>query len=62
MHEKGLNLQEAVNFVGELCKKCIERFEHDRQHVPSWGPELDYQVEIYIDGLQNWIVGAYLMS
>ncbi|KAF5342403.1 hypothetical protein D9611_001384 [Ephemerocybe angulata] len=59
MHEKGFSLQEAVDFVGDLCKKTIDRFENDKQRVPSWGPELDSQVQIYIDGLQNWIVGTY---
>ena len=57
MHEKGLSLQEAANFIGELCKKTIDRFETDKLRVPSWGLDLDWQVAIYIDGLQNWIVG-----
>ncbi|KAJ2934699.1 hypothetical protein H1R20_g2413, partial [Candolleomyces eurysporus] len=60
MHEKGLGLQEAANFIGDLCKKTIDRFEADKQRVPSWGPDLDWQVAIYIDGLQNWIVGQHL--
>jgi hypothetical protein len=59
MHEKGLNLQEAANFIGELCKKTIDRFETDKRRVPSWGLDLDWQVAIYIDGLQNWIVGEF---
>lgn len=58
MREQGLNLQEAVDFVGALCKASIDRFEEDRQHVPSWGPETDRDVAIYIEGLQNWIVGS----
>ena len=33
MHEKGFSLQEAVNFIGDLCKKTIDRFENDRQRV-----------------------------
>lgn len=60
MHEKGCDLQEAVNFIGDLCRKTIDRFESDRQRVPSWGPELDSQVLVYIDGLQNWIVGEFI--
>jgi hypothetical protein len=26
--------------------------------LPSWGPEIDEQVKIYVDGLADWIVGS----
>ncbi|EIW83595.1 terpene synthase [Coniophora puteana RWD-64-598 SS2] len=58
MRERGLDLQGAVDFVGRLCKGTIERFETERARLPSWGPELDAQVQTYIEGLQNWIVGS----
>ena len=58
MRERGLDLQGAVDFVGELCKQSIDRFEHDRHTVPSWGPEIDHDVRVYIQGLQDWIVGS----
>ncbi|EAU85264.1 terpene synthase [Coprinopsis cinerea okayama7 len=58
MHQKGFALQEAVNFVGELCKKAMERFQADKRNLPSWGPEIDGEVAMYVDGLQNWIVGS----
>ena len=57
MHHHKSTLQEAVDFVGNLCKTSIERFETDRASLPSWGPSLDQDVAVYIDGLQNWIVG-----
>ena len=53
-----LELQEAVDFVGMLCKMSIERFEHDRRLLPSWGPEIDRDVVVYVQGLQDWMVGA----
>jgi hypothetical protein len=55
----GLDLQEAVDFVGAMCSRTVSNFEHDRQLLPSWGPEIDKMVEKYADGLQNWIVGTY---
>ncbi|TFK33445.1 isoprenoid synthase domain-containing protein [Crucibulum laeve] len=58
MRQKNLSLQEAVDFVGDYCKNSIERFETDRKSVPSWGPDVDKDVTIYIEGLQNWIVGS----
>ncbi|KAF9237775.1 isoprenoid synthase domain-containing protein [Melanogaster broomeanus] len=58
MHEKGLDLQSAVDYVGELCKASIQRFEEGRAMLPSWGEEVDQQVAIYVEGLQDWIVGT----
>ena len=58
MNEQGLDLQSAVDFVGELCKQTIDQFVHDRTQLPSWGEEIDREVEIYVDGLADWIVGS----
>jgi hypothetical protein len=58
MDRRGYTLQEAVDYVGELCRQCIERFEEQRKQLPSWGPELDAAVDKYVMGLQHWIVGS----
>ena len=59
MNERGLDLQSAANFVGNLCKKSIDRFNDDRlNNLPSWGPEIDRDVAIYVGGLADWIVGS----
>ncbi|KAI0076176.1 terpenoid synthase [Panus rudis PR-1116 ss-1] len=58
MRQRGLDLQGAIDFVGDLCKQSIDRFEADRQKLPSWGPEVDRDVQTYIRGLQDWIVGS----
>lgn len=58
MQQEGLDLQSAVEFVGELCQQSIDRFVADRANLPSWGPEIDRQVAIYVDGLADWIVGS----
>ncbi|KAF7325813.1 Terpene-synth-C domain-containing protein [Mycena kentingensis (nom. inval.)] len=58
MHEQGLDLQSAVDFVGELCKQTIDRFAEDRAALPSFGAKIDRDVAIYVDGLANWIVGS----
>ncbi|KAJ7906287.1 isoprenoid synthase domain-containing protein [Mycena leptocephala] len=50
MNEQGLDLQSAVDFVGEMCKQSIDRFNEDRAQLPD--------VDIYVDGLANWIVGS----
>ena len=58
MQQEGLDLQSAVNFVGDLCQQSIDRFVAERANLPSWGPEIDRQVNIYADGLADWIVGS----
>lgn len=58
MMQEGLDLQSAVDFVGQLCKQSIDRFIEDRANLPSWGPEIDRQVDLYVDGLADWIVGS----
>jgi hypothetical protein len=58
MNEEGLDLQSAVDFVGTMCKQSIDRFNDDRASLPSWGPKIDRDVAIYVDGLANWIVGS----
>ena len=58
MQQEGLDLQSAVDFVGDLCEQSINRFVAERANLPSWGLEIDRQVNIYVDGLRDWIVGS----
>ncbi|KAF7327684.1 Terpene cyclase [Mycena kentingensis (nom. inval.)] len=58
MKYHGHTLQSAVDYVGELCRLTIDAFQENRHHVPSWGPEVDEQVQRYIGGLEAWIVGS----
>ncbi|KAI0351509.1 terpenoid synthase [Trametes cingulata] len=58
MNLRGLDLQSAVDFVGDLCKQTIDAFIDNQRNVPSFGPELDRDVAMYIQGLQDWIVGS----
>src|SRR5882762_10200576 len=58
MNEQGLDLQSAIDFVGDLCKQSIDRFNTDRNNLPSWGAKIDKDVGVYVDGLANWIVGS----
>ncbi|KAF9479291.1 terpenoid synthase [Pholiota conissans] len=58
MEYHGLDLQGAVDFVGDLCSQTIDTFNENKKNVPSWGPEIDDMVSRYIQGLQDWIVGS----
>ncbi|KZP15766.1 terpenoid synthase [Athelia psychrophila] len=57
MNERGLDLQSAVDFVGDLCKKSMDRFNDDKlNNLPSWGPKIEKDVAIYVGGgrLDRW--------
>lgn len=58
MNHHSLDLQPAVDLVGQLCQQSIDRFMNDRAQLPSWGPEIDRQVQIYVTGLEDWMVGS----
>ncbi|RXW15885.1 hypothetical protein EST38_g9973 [Candolleomyces aberdarensis] len=58
MAQEGLDLQSAVDFVGDMCKQSIDRFIEEQEHLPSWGPKIDADLAIYIGGLADWIVGS----
>ncbi|KAF9449745.1 terpene synthase [Macrolepiota fuliginosa MF-IS2] len=63
MHQYGYSLQQAIDHVGQKCKESIERFEHNRQKIREdkkdrWDQDTKKMVEMYADGLQNWIVGS----
>ena len=42
----GLERQAAIDYAGELCTKTVERFLEGKAALPSWGSEVDAQVQI----------------
>ncbi|KAF5373605.1 hypothetical protein D9758_000965 [Tetrapyrgos nigripes] len=54
----GHTLQSSMDYVGDLCKQTIDDFNENKTKIPSWGPEIDDNVQRYVEGLQNWIVGS----
>lgn len=56
-YEHGLDLQDSLDWLGEFTKSLTERFATDRKNLPSWDPETDAKVQVYIDGLGNWVRG-----
>ena len=61
-HQEKLELQEALDYVGDLCFGCIDRYEKLRASLPSWSPEIDAQVQVYVDGLGDWMIGNLVWS
>jgi len=54
-----MNLQEAVDKVGELCKNTIDAFISNLERIPDFEDErVNREVKLYAQGLQDWIVGS----
>lgn len=58
MNELDLSLQEAIDYVDELLRKSLDDFLYHKSILPSWGPEVDKQVQAYVRGMEHWIVGS----
>lgn len=58
MKERNLDLQPAMDLAGELSLACITTFENNRKALPSWGNDIDRQVDLFVQGLQDWIIGS----
>ena len=58
MQLRGYDLQSSVDFVGELCRQTIDAFVANTRRIPSFGPSIDRDVAMYVQGLQDWIVGS----
>lgn len=58
MYDQGLDLQSAMYQAGAYWKAALQRFEDNLTILPSWGSDVDQKVAIYIQGLQDMIVGT----
>lgn len=58
MRRHNMSLQAAIDYVGDLTNSSILRFEQDKRKLPSWGEKIDKDVALYVQGLQDWMVGA----
>lgn len=55
---RGLDLQGAVDHIGQMCRRAVDAFCEHRARVPSWGPAIDGDVARYVRGLEDWIAGS----
>ncbi len=54
----GMDLQEAMDYVGEMCRMTMENFKENAKRLPSFGSaEVDADVAAYVKALQDWMVG-----
>jgi hypothetical protein len=59
MKHHNLSLQQAIDYVGALCCRSIDRFLDLKARVPIWDDEkVNRDVQLYIGGLSDWIIGS----
>jgi hypothetical protein len=57
MHEFQLDHVGAMDWLEVYIKEIIRRFLSNREHLPSWGEDIDNRLKFYIDGLGYWVRG-----
>ncbi|KAI0325772.1 terpenoid synthase [Cubamyces sp. BRFM 1775] len=58
MKHKGLDLQGAVDYVGEYWKTLVERYLNAKRDLPSWSEEIDKDVAQYAVAMEDWVIGS----
>lgn len=58
METEGYGLQGAMDRAGEMCQQAMDVFLDNETKIPSWSVEVDNDVESYVQGLREWIVGS----
>ncbi|KAI0058754.1 terpenoid synthase [Artomyces pyxidatus] len=53
--ELGVNVDGAMDWVNRYHTEVLAQFLECRHKIPSFGNELDGQVEKYIQGLESWV-------
>jgi hypothetical protein len=57
MAEYHLGLQDAFNWLETYTDAVISRFLSNLKQIPSWDPDTDRKVQMYIDGVGQWARG-----
>jgi len=62
MKELNLDVQGGIDYVGDRIKAEIDQFIAQKAKLPSWGPEIDRQVDAYARGIQNAVICSSVWS
>lgn len=59
MREKGLTIQGAMDFAGQLVFDRIERYRNCKAKLPSYGSAVDREVDGYMRVMEDWMRGGF---
>jgi len=57
MNEKEVDLDSALNWLGEYHGQVLSKFQAQSRSLPSWGGAVDADVATFVDRLGYWIRG-----
>jgi hypothetical protein len=57
MNEKEVDLDSALNWLGEYHGQVLSKFQAQCRTLPSWGPTVDADVASFVERLAYWIRG-----
>ncbi|KAF7296929.1 Terpene cyclase [Mycena indigotica] len=57
MHQYGLDVQQAMSWIGDLHDQIVDEFLHTWHDLPRFdtSPDLEHDFRLYVDGLGNWV-------
>lgn len=58
MREQDIDLPEAMDWILKYGQEVVKSFNANVAALPSWGPEVDDKVRIYVDGIAQNIRGV----
>lgn len=57
MKERSCTLQSAIDIAEGKFKDALAKFLVAETEIPSWSPEIDEEVDRYVHGLKECIIG-----
>ena len=57
MKAQGCDLQTASDLIGAHYAELMEGYLADRERLPSFGPQIDDDVRLYLRAMENWPIG-----
>ncbi|KAG8926677.1 hypothetical protein FRC03_011428 [Tulasnella sp. 419] len=62
MKHENLNLQQAMDFAGQLVNDRVDLYTATKAKLPSWGPEIDAELPKYFQVLEDWMTAGFYWS
>ena len=62
MKERGLDIQGAMDYAGELVRGRIDLYTSTKASLPSWGSRVDADVMKYLQVCEDWMTGGFYWS
>lgn len=62
MQEKTLGVQEAIDWAARRYDSLADDFNTLYRAIPGWGGPLDWDIQTFMHGVAQWVLGNLLWS